>query len=816
MIPTLDQLLQFFRTHVLPEETHPRYRSIRDDVRACVPEDKLRWEILQYAKDEGYLIFLDTAESAPATTYQNLDDDHYRRLMSGSNGLEYSPEGKDGRPAGKAVLDICRKDDGDGSVFVTDRVVPVLTDETILANNPALPALRQVAFRFTEEEITAVIRGTGMNATHYGVDPYDKTRFLVFPDVGQIDAILVFIQGPSSPIAPDRRGPMAAAFEGTVSDLRFQRKFQDESLSAQKRNDERFAQMQWENRIMQGLLMYLTARQMNLTNAIDSFVSNVLRATVETPGLLIRRDIGSLKRRWGEIFRRKTPITVDVTDKLRAMRVPLTDGARQILEGFDRGEFPHVIFGGPSGAGKGFSVDGAFAAAVQGNSGVEAFEGLNLRAVRISVGAIVQEAGALLNGAEAIFLRSLNVLKDSPTLVQFTEADQLAEAGMTTGNKALNLLPRFYRIMEDEAYKNLYIVLESTRWKTIETAAGDLLRRTAFGEVKPPLPQDVRKALETGIELRRTGKGVSKATQKRFERLAFTPEALDAVTALGSFEVRGAPPSSYLTVLDGVARDVSKKTPAGKASITVQDVIDYVARRTGAKPSEVAGDLKLLLKDGLENNPQIQSRLVASFYRAYPEPYNGFFNPVAPNPEKVVVTRNGEEEALPRGAYATAQEAIRALSSSPSQAPETEIDLTEIRISEASASDLAKAAPRSAYTPKDFEALFKAKYEGVERHLDAANLSRLSEAAFKLWEKDGKPMDVVKGRALPKDVYFEKIIDSLTVRMSPAQKTAASGLAFLEMQKNPARAEALADRLSPETAGVAERLLEMTRKGEVK
>lgn len=761
----LDEWLKWFEINPLPAVVDALFgnETVEQGVRPCVVSDITKERLFAIPGKSDNIVFSDPKDVSPTSTYTNIDDQLYRRFLTGTGGLQFMKELPDqsGKmiPIGPSVIDLCR------DTTVENPAAPLAeaaggephyaiyrTVNTILENHPDLPQMREVQFNFMPGEIIAIVDDLRLDRTHYGVNETDHTRFMVFPDSQQIDEIVSFIQNSSSPITPERREPMIAAIQMV---MKYEKK-------AQKAQEDLSAKMD-RQMIILGILsaipIYLMAKQAGYTNTVDGIVGGLIRAIWDTPSQLYRREFKTFGNQWKSIFQSKSPIIVEMTNELRHLTVPLTETAKRILEGFDRGELPHVIAGGPSGGGKGFSVESAFAAAIQGKSGVEAFEGVELRASRISAGAIIQKAGSWANRAEQLFSETFEKLNASPHLIQLTEADQLAKAGYGSGNEPLNLLIRLYRIMED--YKNIYIVLESTRWQTIEAAAADILRRTYSAEMRPPLPQEVRNALEVGIKIRKSGKGVTKVSQKRYERLTFTSEALDTITALGSFE-RGAPPSAYLTVMDGVASEVSKKIPKGAANITADDVISYVARRTGSAPSDVRSKADSLLKGGVENNPKIQSDVVQSFYRAYTAPYNGFFNPVVPNPEKVMVTRsNGEEEPLPRGAYKTAADAIRA--------GESYVPTVSIINSIAQAAGTGSPSTASPdFTRDDFVDLFKAKFQKIELTVSAKTIKTLADFAFDEWEKKGKPMDVIDGHSLPS----EAIIDGVMARAESVAKDA--------------------------------------------
>ncbi len=415
-----------------------------------------------------------------------------------------------------------------------------------------------------------------------------------------------------------------------------QRESTDENRIFRESMDKKQDKMMW---IMIGLgaatvvSTYVAARGAGLTRRFDSFIGNLTRAVRETPGRAWASDWTGLSRRWRGVFGESSPIMRDFTDRVRGLNNPLTPTGRKILEGFDRGARPHVILGGPSGSSKGYSANTAAGEAVRGDSGVEAFEGRQVRYVRISASRIVQEAGSWQNRAEELFFKTLDGLAGkNPVIVHLTEADAFAEAGTGPGNQALNLLKKMYEILEgnDPRYENLHFLFDSTRWEVIEQAAPDLLRRTEFVETRPMLPQEIRTVMDVGIQGRLNG-DEGRVLRGRYQRANLQPQALDAITALGAFE-RGAPPSSHLTLMDNVVTEITRanRGTTGTVEITEADVINSVARRTGRTPGQVEAELRGLLEGGIENNTRIQERIVEGFYRAYPNPKDGHINPLDP------------------------------------------------------------------------------------------------------------------------------------------------------------------------------------------
>ncbi len=392
--------------------------------------------------------------------------------------------------------------------------------------------------------------------------------------------------------------------------------------------------------VMMGLQMYLSMRMSGsqMIHRFESVVGGVLKTTfLRTPALAVRGDFRQLAREWKGVFDFRSMILTDLTDKVRDSNNPLSETSRRILAGFDRGQSPHIILSGPSGSGKGYAMSAAAGAATRGETSVEAFEGQRPRYVQISASAIVREAGSWQNRAQELFFKAIDGLSGNrPVIVHLTEADSFASAGVDAGNRPLNLLPKLYEITEgtNPKYRNLHFVFDSTRWQTIFENGPDLLRRTAFVENAPPLPQDLRSA----VQARANGAGVeSFIMSRRYERVNITPAAIDAVVALGGYEA-GAPPSAHNTVLDAVVNSALKLRGSGRSSsstvdVMPEDVIRVVSEATGRTVPTVQAELATLLEGGVENNPRIQERIIETFYREYTNPRGGVINPLNPNAE---------------------------------------------------------------------------------------------------------------------------------------------------------------------------------------
>jgi hypothetical protein len=192
----------------------------------------------------------------------------------------------------------------------------------------------------------------------------------------------------------------------------------------------------------------------------------------------------------------------------------------------------------------------------------------------------------------------------------------------------LNLLPELYTITEQKTPRdrNLFIIADSTRYQTIYEGAPDLARRMHFLEIIPHTPDVVRSALDNAITQRLRDERIP--IRERFERIHFSPGALDAIAALGEYK-DGAPPSSHLSLMDAIAEEAETSRPKGEFTVTEEHVFRAVARDTRNTTEAVRGEFaRRMAHGGFEGNMVIQEALLKGFYRAYPEPRGGMLNPL--------------------------------------------------------------------------------------------------------------------------------------------------------------------------------------------
>ncbi len=652
LVTTKTELYQPFQMPSLPQGATLADEGSLD---VCAPELMSLPDTRRIMVAGEMAFFPNAGAVTPDVPLQNPDNSRLTRVIRGKNGFQYENVTSNpllGEQRTNRQMHLCRGATADGAgnypIYAYDWTAnPVLTRTCAQAMSP-------VQISLSDGEILRVVNDNQLGPPDYCVEPGSGNGvqggllfYLRANPFDERDILRIADNVAANPnLSSGRRQQIAAAIRPLA-----------DAAIRQRETSEKMDRMMWI--MLPGLLIpaYIAARASGMTDRLDSFIINSARAVWDTPGNLVRGDFSTAWRQWSDVFRPRNPVLTDLTERLSSQNIPLTEGGRAILEAFDRGEMTNDIHGGPSGSGKGYDTESAFAAALQGQSGVEAFEGMHLRAYRISVGAIVEKAGSWLNGGEKEFLKALKQVPDG-SLVQLTEADQLAKCGMGSGNQPLNLLPRLYNIMEQRP--GLFFVLESTRWPEIEAAAPDLLRRAGFSEITPPTPQKLREMLDVGVRMRRDG-NKGQVLQRRYNAYTFTSEALDAITALGAYE-RGAPPSSHLMVMDQVMAEVarSRRGGSGGTEISAEDVIRYVARSTHTDADQVRQNLRGLLAGGVADNPRIEARIVEGFYRAYPTPRSGFVNPVRPNPNPAFIMHDGERIDLPAGSYVSAREAVNA------------------------------------------------------------------------------------------------------------------------------------------------------------
>jgi len=746
--PTFEELLT--RTPLVPE-SDAYYKNFHvTDMAICgVEDDKGRQILVDPSASTVY--FPNVKDVSPKTTFLNVDDTLYRRILTTEGGFFYERKAyrDDGAavPLGMGVMHLCRSEKPVVNASGKIGYEVYISHNSIIDNQPSQPAvLRPVIFEFRPEEIMAIVHGLQTESgvafripnDHYQVNPADHRQLSLMPNLKTLEAIIEGIQRKDSLIRPERREAMVNALKKFIQ-LEIQ---QDDA-----------------GKIPPWLLTVL----------------GIVGGTAATIPVMVwmqkRNERLMREMQQGPKFDTKQMFT-DATESMKQKdEVDIPESQRSYVEAirsrFNQGGFPHIVLSGPSGSGKSYTADLIGRLAVNGQLGVGSFQNLGVRFVRIDVNEILRDAGSWQNGAQTRFFEILNQLtreNHGPVIIHLLEADKYAEAGQGPGNKPLNLLKELYTIMEgmNPQYRNVHFILDSTRWQTIREAAPDMLRRAEFMEIRPPFPEDVRRALVVGIDARRL-RHKDDRIRERFERITFSPEALDAITAIGEFR-DGAPPSSHLSIIDKIAEEADRHTNQ-KLSITREHVVRWIARETSRRVSDVNAELADRLgPDGVRKNPRIQAAIMEGFYRAYPEPMRGRINPL----EQVVVAGGNPGSIFDDSAFGKSGSladsllnptGMQAATSSPISSPVSD-HLKDV-FTDATFADQIRT-----YYPD-------LKNQKFDKIVDAmAGVARKNWlAALEASGSDHPPLTIVKNFALPREDFVEGELRNL--------------VAFMEQRRHP-------------------------------
>ena len=547
----------------------------------------------------------------PSFRGTNIDDPLLRRILTATGGFVYDYRGRTASgtevSGGNRVLHLCREEPategGPNAIYISDNA--------IFNNQPSQPAaLRPVVFQFRPEEIMAIVHGLRaadgssfrVPVDAFLVDAADHSQLRLMPELRTLRTIIEGVERADSPIHPSRRGPMVAALNRFIE------------------TEVNQAEMLAENRRMPPWLLT---------------VLGVVGGTLATAPIMIW-----MQRRNERMMRemREEGVRYDITKVYRDRTEEFRAGGREAIEtrgqdryireirtGLNRGGYPHILISGPSGSGKTHSVETVARMIINGMLETRLPSGI--RYVQVDLGRMVTEAGAWQNGVRTVLGRTLDALGTSPILVHFLETDRLANAG-SEGTRNLNLLPELYAITEQKTPRdrNLFIIADSTRYQTIYEAAPDLARRMHFLEIIPHTPDVIRHAMDNGIAQRLSD--VRIPIRERYERIHFSPEALDAIAALGEYK-DGAPPSSHLSLMDALSEEAETAHPTGEFTVEREHVFRAVARDTRTTTAAVRTEFaRRMAHGGFEGNMAIQEALLEGFYRAYPEPRGGMLNPL--------------------------------------------------------------------------------------------------------------------------------------------------------------------------------------------
>src|SRR5262245_52400442 len=113
MLPTLDQLLNFFRNHPLPTDINPGFQNATvGGLMTCGMADLPTQRLLGYSHNPDNVLFLDPQTAFDSSHFLNVDDTLLQRVLTGTGGLAYMREerGANGarHPLGPGALDLCR------------------------------------------------------------------------------------------------------------------------------------------------------------------------------------------------------------------------------------------------------------------------------------------------------------------------------------------------------------------------------------------------------------------------------------------------------------------------------------------------------------------------------------------------------------------------------------------------------------------------------------------------------------------------------------------------------------------------------------
>ncbi|HEX5038230.1 MAG TPA: hypothetical protein VFX30_13820, partial [bacterium] len=226
--PTLEQLLNFFRDHPLPENPETPYDGVTvDGLPACGPDDSPTYRMLGYPNNPNGVFYLPPNQVSPQAPFPNPDDALLRRVLTGTGGLVYQREGRgagDKRvPLGMGALHLCRSESPVGN---SGRYTVSVSDNTVINNQPGNPApLRRVNFSFTQPEIEAIVHGLRradgtvftLAGDHYQVDASNHSQLSLMPDRNELEQIIALIRANGSSAIP--AGPRREEMIGRLQDF---------------------------------------------------------------------------------------------------------------------------------------------------------------------------------------------------------------------------------------------------------------------------------------------------------------------------------------------------------------------------------------------------------------------------------------------------------------------------------------------------------------------------------------------------------------------------------------------------------------------
>lgn len=264
-MPTLEQLLNFFRDHALPTDVDPAYRNATvAGLPVCTSDDEglpgydedatQRYRLLGYPHGPDNALFLPANQVRASSDFTAPNDAFLQRLLSATGGLRYEERLRSGGTSA-SVLSLCRDASPLSGTGNSATYAVYAAHNTILNHrNPGVPGLAPLSVRLAPAEIIAIVSGLHtaggesfrIPEEHYAVNASDQGQLSLMPNAGEIRDLIAMIQSGDSPISAGRRAVITAGLnhliehdnlqlEATQLQIRQLR----EAPQIQRRNEER-------------------------------------------------------------------------------------------------------------------------------------------------------------------------------------------------------------------------------------------------------------------------------------------------------------------------------------------------------------------------------------------------------------------------------------------------------------------------------------------------------------------------------------------------------------------------------------------------
>jgi len=543
MAPTLEEF--YVRTPLLPlDPTSPfAKKSLKSDVSACGQDDTKRRRLL-VDPTGNTVYFPDPKDVSPRTTFLNIDDSLYRRILFSKGGLTYQLSDDKGRPAGvNGTLHLCRSESPVSASGATARYELYTSHNRILSNGPKNPNLLQplLGITLSSTEIINFVQGLKLDASEYAVSTDENGAFFITGNYNRImNAISWLNDDPEAASRfPDaeRRNQIASALNEMIYWEKFQKRTLPITLGIGA-----------VGAIVGVLSMYMF-RKMNSDQ--KAALSGDVKVTPEEKKSIM------------------DSVTIDLTEEARKGNIEPVLGREKeqtrmltIMEANDLSGANIPALFGDKGVGKTAIVEGLALDIVNGK--LPKYKGWSV--VEIKIPALVEGAGVLgaFEKKMGVIINELRTRKN--TIFFMDEIHMIMGLGKTKDSK----VDAAQMLKTAMARAGLHLIVGTTQEEYIQHLKPDPAFESRLGPViVKPVSPEVRSLILKGLRkgfLEKVEK-IEKARGETPTKITISDDVLEHFGTLMGTNTREIKKALALLIVE-----LKNKTPGAPITVTIKDV----------------------------------------------------------------------------------------------------------------------------------------------------------------------------------------------------------------------------------------------------